>query len=118
MKIFQLVLAVLILWSCNSCDDSAAPKSRFDKISTAYCECTAKLAAINREAQAADPAQLNDFFQKMQAEYKNAKECTGTIIGQFGHLNAAEMDSVNQLLKTQCPELADKPEQLRELLGQ
>lgn len=101
-----------------ACVDENAPKGRYEKIASAYCECTAQLATLNRKAQSANPDQLNGFFQKMQDEYSKAKECTATIIGQFGHLNGAELDSVNVLLKTQCPDLADKREQLQELLGE
>ena len=118
MKIFYWVSAAFVLLACNACVDSKAPKSRFEKISTAYCECTAQLAVLNQQAQTADPAQLNDYFQKMEAEFKKTKECAATIIGQFGHLKAAELDSVNLLLKAQCPDLADKREQLQELLGE
>ncbi|MEZ4941458.1 MAG: hypothetical protein R3D58_11330 [Saprospiraceae bacterium] len=107
-----------MLLTFSACIDKKAPKGRFEKIATAYCECTAKLATLNREAQSANPGQLNSFFQKMQDEYSKAKECTATIIGQFGHLKGAELDSVNVLLKTQCPDLADKREQLQELLGE
>ncbi|MCB0531750.1 MAG: hypothetical protein H6574_24515 [Lewinellaceae bacterium] len=106
-----------MLLTFTACIDEKAPKGRYEKIATAYCECTAQLAALNREAQAAGPGKLNSFFKKMESEYSKAKECTATVIGQFGHLNGAELDSVNILLKTQCPDLADKREQLQELLG-
>jgi hypothetical protein len=108
-------MALLAAWGCV---DNTTPKGRYEKISTAYCECTAKLAVLNEQAQQAGPDKLNSFFQQMQIEYGKAKECTATIIGQFGHLKAAELDSVNILLKTKCPNLADKREQLQELLGE
>ncbi|MBL7775566.1 MAG: hypothetical protein JNK89_06155 [Saprospiraceae bacterium] len=119
MKTFRyLLLAALPLGLFAGCAEPAAPKNRFEKISTAYCECTAQLAALNREAQKAGPGQINNYFQKMQDAYGKAKECAATIIGQYGHLTAAELDSVNLLLHTQCPDLADKREQLQELLGE
>lgn len=118
MKVLRLMLFAAALGSCTACVEHPAPKSRFEKISTAYCECTAQLAELNQKAQSADPAQLNAYFQKMQTAFGKAKECTATIIGQFGHLNPAELDSVNLLLKIQCPALADKREQLQELLGE
>jgi len=118
IHLFPVIFCGIILLACNGCMDADAPKGRYEKISEAYCECTAQLAALNRQAQSAGPDKLNHFFQQMQTEYGKAKECAGTIIGQFGHLNAAERDSVNMLLKTKCPDLADKPEQLQELLGE
>lgn len=121
MQLLRFVTSVFcgfLLLTFTACVNEKAPKGRYDKIATAYCECTAQLAALNRQAQSAGPDKLNGFFKKMQDEYIKAKECTATVIGQFGHLNGAELDSVNMLLKTQCPDLADKREQLQELLGE
>ncbi len=119
IRLFSVFLLGITLSCSNACtSDADASKKRYEKISTAYCECTAQLAELNRQAQKADPSQLNDYFQKMQTEYTRAKECTATIIGHYGHLNAAELDSVNIFLKTRCPDLADKPEQLQEFLGE
>jgi hypothetical protein len=109
-------MAVLVLSGCNGATDAA--QNRFETIASAYCECTAQLVVINKEADAADRDHLGAYFQKMQTEYYKVKDCTATIIGQFGHLNPAELDSVNMFLKTKCPDLADKREQLQELLGE
>lgn len=118
MQKFSIALLLLCGMLVSACVDNNAPKGRYEKISTAYCECTARLAEINQKARSAEPGKLNDYFQQMESEFGKAKECAATIIGQFGHLNAAELDSVNFLLKTKCPDLADKQEQLRELLGE
>lgn len=115
---FRSGLLVLVFFAAPGCVDDKPPQNRFEKISTAYCECTARLVTLNQEAEAAGEAHLNEYFQKMQTEYSRAKECAATIIGQFGHLNAAELDSVNLLVQVKCPDLADKPELLQELLGE
>ena len=99
-------------------EPAGKPQSRFEKIADGYCECTALLAVINKQADTAARSRMGEYFKKMQEEYYRAKDCTATIIGQFGHLSAAELDTVNMLLKTRCPELADKREQLQELLGE
>jgi len=114
--IFCGCLATIVLSGCL--EPPPIPQGRFEKIADAYCECTALLAVINKQADTADRAQMGEYFKKMQNEYYRTKDCTATIIGQFGHLNAAELDTVNLLLKTRCPELADKREQLQELLGE
>ena len=100
------------------CVETTDTQNRFDKISTAYCECTARLVALNQEADTAGEARLNIYFKKMQEEYIKAKECTATIIGQFGQLKPEELDSVNLLLSTKCPDLQDQRDLLQELLGE
>lgn len=105
----------LMMWGC---DFAPSGGNRYEKMSTAYCECTAHLAALNRQAEAARPDQLMGYFQKMQSEYTKAKECTATIVGQFGRLKTAEMDTLNRYLQTKCPELADHRDLLQEMLGE
>jgi hypothetical protein len=118
--VFLLLGAAVASGLCGCDLPTAAPEQqgRFDKITTAYCECTVQLVVLNQQADTADRTQLGHYFKKMQDEYLKVKDCTATIIGQFGHLNVAELDTVNMLLKTRCPELADKREQLQELLGE
>lgn len=98
--------------------DVPAPENRYAKIATTYCECTARLAELNKQATTAAPDKLNTYFQEMQGEYAKAKECAVSIVAQFGHLKPAELDSVNTLLTTQCPGVAGHPDMLREMLGQ
>lgn len=107
----------LILLSGYGCDGNTAQK-RLEKISTAYCECTAQLAAINRQADTAAPERLNVYFKQMESEYTRAKECTAMVVGQFGRLKAAQLDSVQALLNTKCPHLAGNRDLLQELLGE
>jgi len=114
--LFSAILAVSFFQNCS--EPSPIPQGRFEKIADAYCECTALLVVINKQADTADRARMGEYFKKMQDEYYRTKDCTATIIGQYGHLNTAELDTVNLLLKTRCPELADKREQLQELLGE
>lgn len=112
---FWVGLAAILLTRCV--EPALGSQNRFEKIADAYCECTEQLALLNKQADTADRARLGEYFQKMQAEYNSTKDCTATIIGQYGHLKSAELDTLNMLLKTRCPELADKREQLQELLG-
>lgn len=94
------------------------PQNRFEKIASTYCECTTRLAELNKKAAIAQPGELNAYFQEMQTEYAKAKECAVSIVAQFGHLKTAELDSVNTLLVTQCPGMAGHPDLLREMLGE
>lgn len=112
-------LSAVLVAACDSTIGGAATEqSRFEKIASGYCECTAQLARLNLQADTAARGQMGVYFKKMQAEYLKVKDCAATIIGQFGHLKAAELDTLNTLLKTRCPALADKREQLQELLGE
>lgn len=114
----RLLSCALLSVLLPSCELKTSEKSRYTKLATGYCECTAQLAALNQEANAADGANLNAVFQKMQAEYTRTKECAATLVAQFGHLNDAELDSLNQLLLTQCPAVANKRDLLQEMLGE
>ncbi|MFN0013718.1 MAG: hypothetical protein ACKVU2_04145 [Saprospiraceae bacterium] len=113
---FCVGLAAILLNGCT--EPISLSQSRFEKIADAYCECTEQLVLLNKQADTVDRARLGEYFQKMQAEYNNTKDCTASIIGQFGHLKPAELDTLDLLLKNRCPELADKREQLQELLGE
>lgn len=115
-RVYLAILAATFFLACF--DPAPVPQGRFEKIADAYCECTALLAVMNKQADTADRTRIGEYFKKMQEEYYRAKDCTATIIGLYGHLNTAELDTVNLLLKTRCPELADKREQLQELLGE
>lgn len=125
-RLVPLAFLALLLIRCNNENapgKASDTRTRYDKIATAYCECTTSLAVINAEAQAlADDTtqteQLAAFFQKMQAEYGKAKECSASIIGEFGHLDTKSLDSLQQVLKTACPELAENRDLLREMLGE
>ncbi len=108
-------VVILILVGCQWI---APAQNRYERIATAYCECTAQLAAINRQADTANPARLTEYFEKMQQEYNKTKECMATVVGQFGHLKPAELDTVNQHLIAKCPALADKRDLLQEMLGE
>ena len=93
-------------------------ESRYQKLATAYCECTVQLAALNQQADTANPARLSAYFQQMQVEYDKARECATTIVAEFGHLKTAELDSLNNALIIRCPAVANKRDLLQELLGE
>lgn len=117
--LFTGALSAVLVAACDSTvGGTATEQGRFEKIASGYCECTAQLARLNQQADTAARDQMGVYFKKMQAEYLKVKDCMASIIGQFGHLKAPELDTVNTLLKTRCPELADKREQLQELLGE
>lgn len=113
MRLLILFIAALVWSSCET-----TPEDRYQKLATAYCECTAQLAALNRQADTAAPARLPVYFQKMQAEYDKARECAATIIAEYGHLKPAELDSLDIALSARCPALAGKRDLLQELLGE
>ena len=107
-------------WSCN--DNNAAQK-RYDKIASAYCECMTPLAALNQKGPAllADTTRKNEqtaYFQQVQDEYNKAKECAGSIVGQFGHLKPEELNAVEKTLSGRCPAMAGQRDLLQEMLGE
>lgn len=114
----RLLFLTIPLFVFGACDVPAPTQSRYQKLATAYCECTAQLAVLNQQAESDQSSNLNNYFPKMQAEYAKAKECATTIVAQFGHLKPAELDSLSVVLATQCPELADNRDLLQELLGE
>lgn len=108
-------LSLFILFAC----ENPPPESRFDKVASAYCECTLQLVALNQKAQAAasDTSQRIDF-QAMQAEYEKSKECAATLATRFGKLKSAEIIEVEKSLALKCPDLAAQRDLLRELMGE
>lgn len=115
MRLF--VTGILLLVS-GACTIPSKPETRYQKLAVAYCECTAQLAMLNRQADTANQARLSAYFQQMQVEYDKARECAATIVAEFGHLKPAELDSLNNALINRCPAVADKRDLLQELLGE
>lgn len=115
MRLLLLTISLIVFGACNA---PAPAENKYQKLATAYCECTTQLALLNRQAEADQPSNLNGYFSKMQTEYAKAKECATTIVAQFGHLKPAELDSLSVVLATKCPELADNRDLLQELLGE
>ena len=80
---------------CLACEDPKPALSRIDKIAQAFCECTGPLVALNQEAAklASDTTAQTNFQEKLkqiQAAYNSAKECSGTVIAQYGKLKKEE----------------------------
>ena len=110
---------LLLLLTCLFACENKPPESRFDKVASAYCECTLQLVALNQKAQsaAADTSQSIDF-QTMQAEYEKSKECAATLVTRFGKLKPTEIAEVEKSLALKCPDLAAQRDLLRELMGE
>ena len=107
----------MVVAACHT----APPESRYDKMASGFCECTAQLAALNKEAA----AMANDttgkaaaIFQQMQTEYNKAKECSATVVAQFGRLKKEEIPLVEKALAGKCPDLATQRDLLVEMLGE
>jgi hypothetical protein len=116
---FLSVFVLLLLLACGS----EPPVSRFEKIAKAYCECTAHLATMNEKAaaMAADTNAVAGFqenLRQIQEEYSKAKNCTATIVAQFGKLKPAELDSVMTALAGKCANTAEQADLLQEMLGE
>ncbi len=84
----------------------------------AYCECTASLVRLNRQVDTAEHRHLSRYFEQIETAYEQARECMAAVIGQYGLLNDAEMDSLRHILQYRCPAVADQRDLLQELLGQ
>jgi hypothetical protein len=110
-------LSTLFFIAC----ETPAP-TREEKIAGAYCECMSRLVQLNRdmsEQVAKDTgAQTMILFQELEEAYEQAKECSGTIIGQFGKLKPEALPAIEKILVNQCPELAAQRDLLQEMLGE
>lgn len=105
------------------CDETPPPETRYDKIARAFCECTAPLVELNRQTAqlAADTlaqVKFQENLKKIQEEYLRAKECSSTVVGQFGQLKKEEFPLVEKSLAGKCPDLATQRDLLREMLGE
>lgn len=119
MRVFLFLIALAFVASCQTNSRS----EQLDKIAGTYCECTLRLAELNKEAAslAADTfsnGRFAGYLQQMQEEYDNAKNCSAAIIAQNGRLSPATLDSVRNLLTTKCPELVEQRDLLQEMLGE
>lgn len=104
-----------------ACQNATPPETRYDKIATGFCECTAQLAELNKKAVtlASDSTgQAAQMFKQMETEYNKAQECSATIIGQFGKLKKEEFAAVEKSMAGKCPDLNLQKELLREMLGE
>jgi hypothetical protein len=118
----RLPLFLLVLF-CFGCDDNPPKETRIDKIAQAFCECTGPLVALNQQAAklAADTTAEVSFqenLKKIQEEYNRAKECSATVVAQFGKLKKEEFAQVEKALAGKCPDLATQRDLLREMLGE
>lgn len=122
MQIYKKVMVLAGIALCfAACKNAAPPESRYDKIATGFCECTAQLVELNKKAVtlAADSTgQAVQMFKQMETEYNKARECSATIIGQFGKLKKEEFDAVEKAMAGKCPDLNLQKELLREMLGE
>jgi len=112
-----LLAGYLMVSACNT----PPPESRYDKIAAGFCECTAQLAALNKEAVAiADDTtgKAAPIFRQMEAEYNKARECSATIVAQFGKLKKAEFPLLEKSLSGRCPDLATQRDLMMEMLGE
>lgn len=115
------VVASVLFAACGN--DAQPPVSRTEKIASAYCECTAQLAELNKKVAmlAADTAAAKDmraYFSQIQEEYQRAKDCSATIVGQFGKLKEEDFAGVEKALQGKCPDLTEQRDLLREMLGE
>ncbi len=116
-------LIVVVLFLILGCGNPSPADTRMDKIAQAFCECTGPLVALNQQTArlAADTTAQPGFqenLRKIQEEYNRAKECSATIIGQFGRLKKEEFALVEKALAGKCPDLATQRDLLREMLGE
>lgn len=116
------ILAFSLLLMLLGCVETKTP-SKYERMAKAYCECTFQLAQLNKEVEvmSADTSSRQDalaYFRKLEEEYNKAKECSGTIISQFGKLKPEDFPKLEQYLEKQCPDLSKQRDLLRELLGE
>lgn len=122
-SVTQLLMVLALGCGLSNCDAPAAAENRSTKIASAYCECASTLAELNQKvasltADTTKKADLIEYFRKMEQEYTKARECSATIVAQFGQLKPEELEAVELVLQQKCPSLAGHRDQLRELLGE
>jgi len=118
-SLITLYSALLFLSGCFSQPEV----SRYDKITDSYCACTARLIALNQQAAKGQKEGVSqEIFQKnlqeIQDEYINVRDCSASIIAQFGALHEADYPEVEKRLTAKCPELAQQRDLLQEMLGE
>jgi hypothetical protein len=116
-KLIFATLIAAVIFACKS----KPPESRFDKIAQGFCECTTQLAALNQEAvKLADDTtgKALDIFRSMQVEYHKAKDCTATIVAQYGKIKKEDIPAITKSLEGKCPDLATQRDLLKEMLGE
>ena len=113
-------LLCLLLAACQG----STGASRVEKITGAYCACTSPLAELNARAAdiQRDPPRQAEFSQllvAMDSAFTTARECAAsTVIGPYGKLTPEELREIEAMLATQCPNMANHRDLLRELLGE
>jgi hypothetical protein len=113
------VLVAISLFSV-ACE-GPKPENKYDKIATGFCECTSQLVALNKGAiaLAADTSgNAALLFKQMEMEYNKAKECSASIIAQYGKLKKEEFAEVEKAMVGKCPDMALQKDLLREMLGE
>ncbi len=121
MKIVRLIAILLpIGLLANACQ--SPPPSREEKIAGAYCECMTRLVQMNKDMQEKVEKDTSEqaiaLFRALEDAYQEAKECSGTLIGQFGKLKPEELPAIEKMLAQKCPELAAQHDLLQEMLGE
>ncbi|MGI9160310.1 MAG: hypothetical protein ACR2K1_11230 [Saprospiraceae bacterium] len=115
--IARLLAVVLFISACQS-----PPPGREEKIAAAYCECMTRLVQMNKEMQSNVGKDTSEqaiaLFRALENAYNEAKECSGTLIGQFGKLKPEELPAIEKILAQKCPELAAQHDLLQEMLGE
>ena len=114
-----IITALSLFWGCVE----TKPVNRYERIAKAYCECTFEIAQINREMEelsndSTKRAEMLAHFQKLEQAYTKARECSATVISQFGKLKREEFPKIEQHLSTLCPDLVNQQDLLQELLGE
>jgi hypothetical protein len=97
--------------------------TKFEKIATAFCDCTSKLADMSaRVASEASDTTAHVSFQQnllqLQEEYNSAKECAAVIKLQHGKLSREDLAKVGQALIQKCKNPQTQQDWLAELLGE
>lgn len=120
MKTLAFSLLLFALAALAGCMGDT-PAERHDKIAAGFCECTAPLIALNKEAASLTNDTMDraaQVFQQLQSEYLKAKECSAAITAQYGKLKPEELDAVQKALAEKCPEMTEQSDLLREMLGE
>lgn len=125
LKTLACIVVLGGLFTASACNNQpAAPvPSKSEKIATAFCECTAQIGELNQQAEVIyqDSTRQEEFKQLlkvMEAAMESARECTAPLIGQYGRLNAADLNELQKQVDLKCPAMAGQKDLTRELLGE
>ncbi|MGL6351245.1 MAG: hypothetical protein ACRC2U_15655 [Aeromonas sp.] len=117
-----VVTAMLIgagLLQGGSCTSDQPPVSqRATQLASAYCECAAPIAVLDRSIATLPDTSSQYAIQlnALQQAFDGARNCLGPVMADLAPITKTDLDQVQVVLGQKCPDLAKNRELLDELM--